>query len=84
MTRIWINVVPASYAMAQHCADICLIYRVLVTNMQPNKHKTFVKHLHNDGPTSWTLVQHCINVIQKNIYFLIYNITALDMIVPLR
>ena len=30
----------------------------------PSKHKTFVYHLYNVGPTSSTLVQHCINVIQ--------------------
>ena len=26
--------------------------------------KTFVQHLYNVGPKSWTLVQHCINVMQ--------------------
>ena len=31
---------------------------------QPSKHKTFVHHFYNVGPTSSTLVQHCINVIQ--------------------
>ena len=31
---------------------------------QPRKHKTFVKHLYNVGPTSKTLGLHCINVIQ--------------------
>ena len=30
----------------------------------PSKHKTFVEHLFNVDPTSSTLVQHCINVIQ--------------------
>ena len=30
----------------------------------PSKHKPFVQHLYNVGPTSSTLVQHCINVIQ--------------------
>ena len=30
----------------------------------PSKHKTFVWHLYNVGPTSSTLVQHCTNVIQ--------------------
>ena len=29
-----------------------------------SKHKTFVYHLYNAGPTSLTLVQLCINVIQ--------------------
>ena len=29
-----------------------------------SKHKTFVWHLYNVGPTSKTLVQHCINGIQ--------------------
>ena len=29
-----------------------------------SKHKTFVYHLYNVGPTSSTLVQHCTNVIQ--------------------
>ena len=37
-----------------HLPDRCL----------PSKHKTFVYHLYNVGPTSSTLVQHCINVIQ--------------------
>ena len=31
----------------------------------PSKHKTFLYHLYNVGPTSSTLVRHCINVIQK-------------------
>ena len=30
----------------------------------PIKHKTFVYHLYNVGPTSSTLVRHCTNVIQ--------------------
>ena len=30
----------------------------------PGKYKTFVQHLYNAAPTSSTLVQHCINVIQ--------------------
>ena len=29
-----------------------------------SKHKTYVQHLYNVGPTSSTLVRHCINVIQ--------------------
>ena len=29
-----------------------------------SKHKTFVKHLYNAGPTSKTLGRRCINVIQ--------------------
>ena len=29
-----------------------------------SKHRTFVWHLYNAGPTSSTLVQHCTNVIQ--------------------
>ena len=31
---------------------------------EPSKNKTFLWHLYNVGPTSSTLVQHCINVIQ--------------------
>ena len=31
---------------------------------QPSKHKTFVLHLYNVGPTSKTLGRRCINVIQ--------------------
>ena len=30
----------------------------------PSKHKTFVQHIYNVGPTSSTLVQHSINIIQ--------------------
>ena len=30
---------------------------------KPSKHKTCVKHLYNVGPTSSTLIQHCINNI---------------------
>ena len=33
-------------------------------DVQPSKHKTFLNHLYNVGPTSLTLVQHCTNVIQ--------------------
>ena len=32
--------------------------------LYPSKHKTFVYHLYNAGPTYSTLVQHCIHVIQ--------------------
>ena len=32
--------------------------------MEPSKHKTFVYHLYNVGPTSSTLDQHCTNAIQ--------------------
>ena len=36
-----------------------------VSNMQyPSKHKTFVYHLYNVGPTSKTLGRRCTNVIQ--------------------
>ena len=31
---------------------------------QDSKHKTFVQHLYNVGPSSSTLVQHCTNVVQ--------------------
>ena len=34
------------------------------TGYIPRKHKTFVYHLYNVGPTTSTLVQHCINGIQ--------------------
>ena len=37
---------------------------VSFVGMLPSKHKTFLTHLYNVGPTSATLVQHCINVIQ--------------------
>ena len=37
--------------------------------LDPCKHKTFVQHLYNDGPTSSTLVQHCINVIQMSCFY---------------
>ena len=30
----------------------------------PSKHTTFIEHLYNAGPTSKTLDQHCINVVQ--------------------
>ena len=29
-----------------------------------SKHKAFVSHLYNVGPTSYLLTQHCINDIQ--------------------
>ena len=30
----------------------------------PSNHRTFVKHLYKVDPTSATLAQHCINVLQ--------------------
>ena len=35
-----------------------------MTKQRDSKHKTFVKHLYNVGPTSKTLGRRCINVIQ--------------------
>ena len=32
--------------------------------VKPSKHKTFVSHLYNVGPTSSTLVHHCTDVIK--------------------
>ena len=40
------------------------VYIGILCVSAPSQHKTFVKHLYNVGPTSSTLVQHCINVIQ--------------------
>ena len=39
----------------------CLRRMSLVAGRLPSKHKTFVQHLYNVGPTSSTLVQHCTN-----------------------
>ena len=36
----------------------------VISHCDPSKHKTFVQHLYNVGPTSSTLVQHCAIVIQ--------------------
>ena len=47
-----------------HLYDVCFVSS-LNKNKYSSKHKTFVKHLYNVGPMSLTLVQHCINVIQK-------------------
>ena len=43
--------------LANHCSRFWSL-------LDPSKHKTFVQHLYNVGPTSSTLVQRCINVIQ--------------------
>ena len=40
----------------------------LHNSCHPNKHKTFVQHLYNASLTSWTLVQHCINVIEMFVF----------------
>ena len=41
-----------------------------------SKHKTFVYHLYNDGPTSSTLDQHCINVIQMFcVFWVVMSVT---------
>ena len=40
------------------------VFIVIVMYEVPSKHKTFVQHLYNIGPTSSTLVQLCTNVIQ--------------------
>ena len=40
------------YYASRHCVGL------------PSKHKTFVQHLRNVGPTSSTLARHCTNVIQ--------------------
>ena len=32
--------------------------------VMPSKHKIFLEHLHNVGPTSKTLAQHCANSIK--------------------
>ena len=45
----------------------CLLQWILSLTQQdhvPSKHKTFVEHLYNVGPTSKTLGQHRTNVIQ--------------------
>ena len=36
----------------------------MLTCKLPSKHKTFVQHLYNVGPTSSTLVHHCTNITQ--------------------
>ena len=43
-----------SHIKYPHCLVTCV----------PRKHKTFVSHLYNVGPTSETLGRHCTNVIQ--------------------
>ena len=42
----------------------------------PSKHKTFVKHLYNVGPTSSTSVQHCTNVIQMFCIYWVSHVLA--------
>ena len=43
---------------------LCLLLGIPSRDTVPSKHKTFVQHLYNVGPTSSTLDQQCINVIQ--------------------
>ena len=43
---------------------ISRLIQLLEIQLWSSKHKTFVYHLHNVGPTSSTLAQHCINVMQ--------------------
>ena len=48
---------------------------------QPSKHKAFLSHLYNVGPTSSTLVQHCINVIKMFcVYWEGYHINLVAMV----
>ena len=53
------NVAVQGLTSAKTKLAFLAIYRSI-----PSKHKTFVQHLYNVGPTSSTLVQHCINVAQ--------------------
>ena len=46
------------------CFEASLWCKGLSSSRRSSKRKTFVQHLYNVGPTSSTLVQHCINVIQ--------------------
>ena len=46
-------------------ADVSSLEDVAPRFSTTSKHRGFVKHLYNVGPTSSTLVQHCTNVIQK-------------------
>ena len=43
---------------------MCMLYNVLFLLGVPSKHKTFLSHLCNVGPTSKTLGRRCTNVIQ--------------------
>ena len=43
---------------------LCLLLGIPLRDTVPSKHKTFVQHLYNVGPTSSTLDQQCIKVIQ--------------------
>ena len=59
-----------SYILMVHYADTVARDDLIIVGTWsynyniPNKHKTFVYHLYNIGPTSSTLVQRCINAIQ--------------------
>ena len=63
------------YKVIYRLSELCVVTLVLVWvgvscllgscwGLYPSKHKTFVSHLYNVGPTSSTLVQHRTNVIQ--------------------
>ena len=54
------NVRPTSATLAKHWTNIRSMYNVWEKVLLPSKCKTFVWHLCNVGPTSSTLVQHCI------------------------
>ena len=43
----------------------------------PSKHKTFVYHLYNVGPTSKTLGRHCTNV--TNVFLCLLGIHVYDV-----
>ena len=71
--RLWANIVQILYKCFVFAARVFLkterICGPTYKSNHPSKNKTFVQHLYNVGPTSSTLVQHCINVIQIFCFF---------------
>ena len=46
----------------------------------PIKHNTFVYHLYNVGPPSWTVVQHCINEMHMFCAYWVINSQAILLV----
>ena len=59
------NVISAESIIDKHIIPT-LVQRLVFAGscVQPSKHKTFVYHLYNVGPTSKPLGRHCTNGIQ--------------------
>ena len=61
---------------------ISRLIQLLVIQLWSSKHKTFVYYLHNVGPTSSTLAQHCINVMQMFCVYLDVSILPAQSVGP--